>query len=343
MIVYFSPLRYPTSIMQDLLVSGVQPTNNLHIGNYIGALKQWLTLQHQHRCLFMVVDLHAITVPQDPKKLRSNILDIVATYLALGLDPKRCTLFIQSEVPEHTELGWLLMTIAKMGELERMTQYKDKSAKQGESTSLGLFGYPVLMAADILLYNASAVPVGEDQVQHLELTRDLAQRFNSTFGETFRIPQPLIQAQGARIMSLDEPTKKMSKSADSMYNYIALSDEVDVIRKKIMKAVTDTEGVVRYDVANKPAISNLLTIFHHMTGEAIPTIEARYAGQGYGAFKKDLAEATVAHLLPVQERLKTFQQDPAELMKILDEARDTARGIASETMKMVRDRMGLGR
>ncbi len=329
--------------MQDLLVSGVQPTNNLHIGNYIGALKQWLTLQHQHRCLFMVVDLHAITVPQDPKKLRSNILDIVATYLALGLDPKRCTLFIQSEVPEHTELGWLLMTIAKMGELERMTQYKDKSAKQGESTSLGLFGYPVLMAADILLYNASAVPVGEDQVQHLELTRDLAQRFNSTFGETFRIPQPLIQAQGARIMSLDEPTKKMSKSADSMYNYIALSDEVDVIRKKIMKAVTDTEGVVRYDVANKPAISNLLTIFHHMTGEAIPTIEARYAGQGYGAFKKDLAEATVAHLLPVQERLKTFQQDPAELMKILDEARDTARGIASETMKMVRDRMGLGR
>lgn len=329
--------------MQDLLVSGVQPTNNLHIGNYIGALKQWLTLQHQHRCLFMVVDLHAITVPQDPKKLRANILDIVATYLALGLDPKRCTLFIQSEVPEHAELGWLLMTIAKMGELERMTQYKDKSAKQGESTSLGLFGYPVLMAADILLYNASAVPVGEDQVQHLELTRDLAQRFNSTFGETFRIPQPLIQAQGARIMSLDEPTKKMSKSADSMYNYIALSDEADVIRKKIMKAVTDTEGIVKYDLVNKPAISNLLTIFHHMTGEAIPTIEARYAGQGYGAFKKDLAEATVAHLLPVQERLKTFQQDPAELMKILDEARDTARGIASETMKTVKDRMGLGR
>lgn len=329
--------------MQDLLVSGVQPTNNLHIGNYIGALKQWLHLQHQHRCLFMVVDLHAITVPQDPKKLRANILDIVATYLALGLDPKRCSLFIQSEVPEHTELAWLLMTIAKMGELERMTQFKDKSAKQGESTSLGLFGYPVLMAADILLYNASAVPVGEDQVQHLELTRDLAQRFNSTFGETFRIPQALIQAQGARIMGLDEPTKKMSKSADSAYNYIALSDEADVIRKKIMKAVTDTDGIVKYDVETKPAISNLLTIFHHMTGEAIPEIETRYAGQGYGAFKKELAEATVAHLSPIQERLKTFQQDPAELMKILDEARDHARSIATETMKTVRDRMGLGR
>ncbi len=291
----------------------------------------------------MVVDLHAITVPQDPQKLRTNILDIVATYLALGLDPKRCSLFIQSEVPEHTELAWLLMTIAKMGELERMTQFKDKSAKQGESTSLGLFGYPVLMAADILLYNASAVPVGEDQVQHLELTRDLAQRFNSTFGETFRIPQALIQAQGARIMGLDEPTKKMSKSAESAYNYIALVDEPDVIRKKIMKAVTDTDGVVKYDVEAKPAVSNLLTIFHHMTGEAIPEIEARYAGQGYGAFKKELAEATVAHLSPIQERLKTFRQDPAELMKILDEARDHARSIATETMKTVRDRMGLGR
>jgi tryptophanyl-tRNA synthetase len=329
--------------MQDLLVSGVQPTNNLHIGNYIGALKQWLTLQHQHHCLFMVVDLHAITVPQDPKKLRANILDIVATYLALGLDPKKCSLFIQSEVPEHTELAWLLMTIAKMGELERMTQFKDKSAKQGESTSLGLFGYPVLMAADILLYNASAVPVGEDQVQHLELTRDLGQRFNSTFGETFTIPRALVQAQGARIMALDEPTKKMSKSTDSMYNYIALSDEPDVIQKKIMKAVTDTEGIVKYDMENKPAITNLLTIFHHMTGETIPTIEARYVGQGYGAFKKDLAEATIAHLSPIQARLKTFQNDPTELMKILDTARDHARSIASETMKTVRNRMGIGR
>ena len=329
--------------MQDLLVSGVQPTNNLHIGNYIGALKQWLTLQHQHHCLFMVVDLHAITVPQDPKKLRENILDIVATYLALGLDPKRCTLFVQSEVQEHAELGWLLMTIAKMGELERMTQFKDKSLKQGESTSLGLFGYPVLMAADVLLYNASAVPVGDDQVQHIELMRDLAQRFNSTFGETFTIPRALIQAQGARIMALDEPTKKMSKSADSMYNYISLSDEADVIRKKIMKAVTDTEGVVRYDIEAKPAVSNLLTIFHHMTGETIPVIEARYAGQGYGAFKKDLAEAVVAHLSPIQERLNAFRNDPTELHKILDAGRDHARSIASETMKTVRERMGIGR
>ena len=227
------------------------------------------------------------------------------------------------------------MTIAKMGELERMTQFKDKSLKQGESTSLGLFGYPVLMAADVLLYNASAVPVGDDQVQHIELMRDLAQRFNSTFGETFTIPRALIQAQGARIMALDEPTKKMSKSADSMYNYISLSDEADVIRKKIMKAVTD--------IVAKPAVSNLLTIFHHMTGETIPVIEARYAGQGYGAFKKDLAEAVVAHLSPIQERLNAFRNDPTELHKILDAGRDHARSIASETMKTVRERMGIGR
>lgn len=329
--------------MQDLLVSGVQPTNNLHIGNYIGALKQWLHLQHSHHCLFMVVDLHAITVPQDPKKLRENILDIVATYLALGLDPKRCSLFIQSEVPEHTELAWILMTIAKMGEMERMTQFKDKSAKQGETTSLGLFGYPVLMAADVLLYNASAVPVGEDQIQHVELMRDLAERFNSRFGETFVVPKVLLQEQGARVMGLDDPMKKMSKSAESSYNYLALADEPDILRKKIMKAVTDTDGVVKFDTDAKPAISNLLTIFHHMTGEAIPEIEARYAGQGYGAFKKDLAEAIVAHLSPVQERLKTFRDDPAELMKILDNARDHARSIASETMKKVRERVGIGR
>ncbi len=329
--------------MQDLLVSGVQPTNNLHLGNYIGALKQWLHLQHEHRCLFMVVDLHAITVPQDPAKLRQNILDIAATYLALGLDPKRCTLFIQSEVPEHVELGWILNTIAKMGEMERMTQFKDKSAKHGENTSLGLFAYPVLMAADVLLYNASGVPVGEDQVQHVELMRDLAQRFNSRFGETFVVPKVLLQAEGARIMGLDDPAKKMSKSAESVYNYIALVDEPDVIRKKIMKAVTDTEGVIAYNKETKPAISNLLTIFHHMTGEPIAQIEARYIGQGYGAFKKDLAEATVAHLTPVQERLKTFRDDPTELMKILDNARDEARAIASQTMKTVRERIGIGR
>lgn len=329
--------------MKDLLISGVQPTNNLHIGNYIGALKQWVSLQHEHRCFFFIVDLHAITVPQDPEKLRKNILEIAATYLAIGLDPKICSLFIQSEVPEHSELTWLLMTLAKMGEMERMTQFKDKSAKQGESTSLGLFGYPVLMAADILLYNPKIVPVGEDQVQHIELTRDLAQRFNSRFGETFVLPKAQIQKEGARIMALDEPTKKMSKSADSIYNYIAMVDEPDVIRKKIMKAVTDTDGIVAYDPEKKPAISNLLTIFHHMTGEEISAIEARYAGQGYGTFKKDLAEATVAHLTPIQERLKAFQADPSELMRILDNGRDQARAIAMETMKTVRDRMGIGR
>ena len=340
---FLGPNRYSTRTMQELLVSGIQPTNNLHIGNYIGALKQWLTLQNTHRCYFMVVDLHAITVPQDPKKLRTNILDIAATYLALGLDPKKCTLFIQSEVPEHVELGWILMTIAKMGEMERMTQYKDKSKKHGENTSLGLFAYPALMAADILLYNPTTVPVGDDQVQHVELTRDLAQRFNSHFGETFVLPKALIQQEGARIMALDEPTKKMSKSADSSYNYLSLTDAPDVMRKKIMKAVTDTDGIVAYDPVNKPAISNLLTIFHHMTGESIATIEARYTGQGYGAFKKDLAEATVAHFSSFQDQVKRFQDDPTELNKILDAGRDEARARAAEMMHIVRGRVGIGR
>jgi tryptophanyl-tRNA synthetase len=329
--------------MSPLLVSGVQPTNNLHIGNYIGALKQWVELQRHHRCLFMVVDLHAITVPQDPTQLRQNILDVCATYLAVGIDPRHCSFFIQSEVPQHAELGWILGSIAKMGEMERMTQYKDKSTKQGENVSLGLFSYPVLMAGDILLYDTNLVPVGEDQVQHLELTRDLAERFNSRFGETFVIPQVLVQKVGARIMGLDDPLKKMSKSAASAQSYIALSDDADTIRKKIMRAVTDTESEVRYAPETKPAVSNLLTIYHHMTGETMDKIEARFAGKGYGDFKKDLAEVVISHLAPITQRIAEFKKDPTELMAILDRGRDDARTLAEAKMKLVRSRVGLGR
>ncbi len=329
--------------MSDLLFSGVQPTNNVHLGNYIGALKQWVELQHRYRCLFCIVDLHALTVPQDPKALRANILDVAATYLAVGIDPARCTLFVQSEVPAHAELAWLLSTITKISELERMTQFKDKAKKRGENVGVGLFTYPALMAADILLYDTTVVPVGEDQVQHLELTRTLARRFNEQFGETFVVPQTLVQKTGARIMGLDDPTGKMSKSASSAYNYIALADEPDVIRKKLLKAVTDTEGGVVYDPSNKPAVANLLTIYHHATGKSMKEIEAEYAGKGYGDFKKGLAEAVIAMLAPIQAKLKEYRDDPGELARILDRGRATADALAEKKLKEAKDRMGLGR
>ncbi|MBI4138876.1 tryptophan--tRNA ligase, partial [Candidatus Uhrbacteria bacterium] len=247
--------------MKELLFSGVQPTNVPHIGNYIGALKQWVDLQHKHRSLFCIVDLHAITVPQDPKQLRQNILDTAAVYLAVGLDPKRCTIYAQSEVAEHTELAWILSTVTKIAELERMTQFKDKSKRRGENVGVGLFTYPILMAADILLYDTTVVPVGEDQMQHVELARTIARRFNAQFGETFTVPQALIQKVGARVMALDDPKSKMSKSG-SPASYVALTDEPDVIRKKIMRAVTDSGKGVVFDPEKKPAISNLLTLFH---------------------------------------------------------------------------------
>jgi len=329
--------------MPDLLFSGVQPTNNLHIGNYIGALKQWTEIQHRYRCLFCVVDLHAITVPQDPQKLRESILDVAATYLAVGIDPARCNIFIQSEVPEHAELGWILSTIAKTGELERMTQFKDKAKKRGENVSVGLFTYPVLMAADILLYDTTVVPVGEDQVQHLELTRVIARRFNSDFGETFTVPQPLVQKVGARIMGLDDPTAKMSKSASSTANYIALTDSPDVVRKKIAKAVTDSGTDISYDAIERPAISNLLTIFHHATGRSIKDIEKDFAGKGYGDFKKALAEAVVAMLEPIQKKFNVFRDDPKQLTNILNEGRDAAREMARLKISVVKEHMGLGR
>jgi len=330
--------------MQDLLVSGVKPTSNLHLGNYIGALKNWTELQHQHRCLLFIADLHAITVPQDPKEMRERTLEIAATYLAVGLDPKRCIFFIQSEVAEHAELGWIMGTLAKMGEMERMTQFKDKSKKGGrESAGLGLFSYPALQAADIVLYDATAVPVGEDQVQHVELTRVLARRFNERFGETFVVPQPLVQKVGARIMSLQDPAKKMSKSDENQNSCIFLTDDAETIRKKISRAVTDSGSEIVYDPEHKPAVANLMTIYHHMRGLTMKEIETLFQGKGYGDFKKELADVVIEHLAPITAKILEYREHPEELAAILDHGRDEAKKMASEKMKIVRDRVGLGR
>jgi len=330
--------------MKDIVFSGVQPTKNLHIGNYIGALKQWVDIQKQHHSYFCIVDDHAITVPQDPALLRERILNVAAVYLASGIDPKRSVLYIQSEVPQHTELAWLLMTVAKMGEMERMTQFKDKSRKGGTtSASVGLFAYPVLMAADILLYDTSLVPVGEDQLQHVELTRVLARRFNERFGETFVIPQPLIQKIGARIMSLQKPEAKMSKSDEAETASVFLTDDNDTIRKKIMRAVTDSSAGISYDPEKKPAVSNLMTIYHHMTGDTMKEIEKKFEGKGYGDFKKDLAEQVIAHMGPLRDRINGYLADKTELNKILNAGRDKALEVAEAKMKIVREKMGLGR
>lgn len=329
--------------MQDLVFSGVQPTSGLHMGNYIGALKQWIELQHRFPCLFCIVDLHAITVPQDPADLRRSILEVAATYLAIGVNPERSTIYVQSEVPEHAELAWMLSTIAKMGQMERMTQYKDKSEKYGDKVGLGLFSYPVLMAADILLYDTTIVPVGDDQSQHVELTRDLAERFNKHFGPTFTLPQLYIQKQGARIMSLQDATKKMSKSDASGLSKILLTDDADTIRKKIMKAVTDTEPGVKFDPVNKPAVANLMTIYHHMTGQTMEAIEESFAGKGYGDFKTALADVVIAHMEPISKKIHSYLADPAELTRLLNTGRNKARGLAEQKIKLVRDRMGLGR
>ncbi len=335
--------RYHSDYMQDLVFSGVQPTSGLHIGNYIGALKQWVELQHRFPCLFCIVDLHAITVPQDPAELRRNILEVAATYLAIGVNPERSTIYVQSEVPEHTELAWVLSTIAKIGQMERMTQYKDKSEKYGDKVGLGLFSYPVLMAADILLYDTTVVPVGEDQIQHVELTRDLAERFNHHFGPTFTLPESYLQKNGARIMSLQDPMKKMSKSDASALSKIALTDDADTIRKKIMKAVTDTEPGIVFDVEKKPAVANLMTIYHQLTGQTLESIEVEFAGKGYGDFKKALAEVVVVHMEPISKKIAEYLNDPAELTRILNTGRNRAHELAQQKMKLVKDRVGFGR
>ncbi|HHX41853.1 MAG TPA: tryptophan--tRNA ligase [Armatimonadetes bacterium] len=324
--------------MKKVVFSGIQPSGVIHIGNYLGAIQRWVRLQHETFNYFCIVDLHAITVRQDPKALHANTINLAKTYLAAGLDPQHCVLFIQSHVKEHTELAWLLGTLTYMGELSRMTQFKDKSGSKGENVGVGLFTYPTLMAADILLYRAQLVPVGEDQKQHIELTRDLAIRFNNAFGEAFVVPEPLIGQVGARIMSLGDPTRKMSKSDPRPAHYIALSDSPDVIRKKINRAVTDSGSDILYS-EEKPAVSNLLTIYHLMSGIPIPELEERYRGVGYAQFKRDLADVTIEHLRPFQERYEGL--DDAEVMRILREGASRARAVADQTVRQVKERMGI--
>lgn len=320
------------------VLSGIQPSGQLTLGNYIGAIKNFVKLQHTHRCFFMIVDLHAITVPQQPEALREQIETVAVTYIAAGIDPNKAAVFLQSSVPQHAELGWILTTLTNMGELERMTQFKDKSAGK-ESVGAGLFTYPSLMAADILLYNADLVPVGVDQKQHLELSRDLAQRFNSRFGEQFTIPEPYIPEVGARIMSLDDASKKMSKSNPNPGSYIALLDPPDVIRKKIGRAVTDSGKEVKYDPANKPEVSNLMSIYANCSDLSLEDIEEKYEGQGYGGFKKDLAEHVVATLEPIQQRYHHIRQS-GEIFDILRQGAKEASEVAVPTMLGVREKMG---
>ena len=320
--------------------SGVQPTGNLHIGNYLGALKQFVELQDDHECIYCVVDMHSITVPQDPKELRSHTLDIAALYMAVGIDPKKSIIFAQSTVPGHAELDWILTCNSYTGELSRMTQYKQKS-HGAESAPTGLFMYPVLMAADILLYDTDIVPVGNDQKQHIELTRDLAIRINNKYGETFVVPEGRFMKAGARVMALDDPTSKMSKSAPNEMSRISLLDEPSKIKKAIMRSTTDSEGVIRFDIENKPGISNLLSIYSAFSGKTVEQLEKDYEGSGYGQFKKDLVEVAVDALTPIRERFNEIRNSQ-ELLDVMKNGAERANAIAEPVVKRAKERFGLG-
>lgn len=320
--------------------SGVQPTGNIHLGNYLGALRQFVELQESHECIYCIVDMHAITLPQDPKELKKHILDVAALYLAVGVDPKKSIVFVQSDVSGHAELSWILTCSAYTGELSRMTQFKDKS-KNKESAPAGLFTYPILMAADILLYDTDVVPVGNDQKQHIELCRDIAGRINGRYPDTFVMPEGRFLKSGARVMALDDPMKKMSKSAENIHSRISLLDEPSKIKKSIMKATTDSDGTIRFDVDNKAGISNLLNIYSALSGIEIPELEKRYDGRGYGDFKKDLVEVASEALAPVRERFKDIR-DSQELLDILKDGAEKADAIAQKTMKRVKENFGLG-
>ena len=311
------------------------------MGTYLGALKNWVAVQDGHDCLFCIVDLHALTVPQDPKVLRANVREMAALYVAVGLDPEKSIIFRQSRVSEHTELAWLLNCVARVGELSRMTQFKDKAQKGGaDSASVGLYDYPVLQAADVLLYNAHLVPVGEDQRQHLELMRTLARRFNGLYGETFVVPEPMILDVGARVMALDDPTSKMSKSAPTPAGYVELLDEPDVIRRKIRRAKTDSGSEV-VSSPEKAAITNLLNIYAGLTGLPVSELEARYEGRGYGDFKKDLGEVVVEALSPIRKRALELLDDPKELDELLESGAERASEVAHATLREAWTRMGL--
>jgi len=323
------------------IFSGIQPSGSVTLGNYLGAMKQFVELQNEYDCFFCIVDQHAITVPQDRLELRKNIKTLAALYLAIGLDPEKATIFIQSEVPAHAQAGWIFQCVSTIGELERMTQFKDKSQGK-ESVLAALLTYPPLMVGDILLYNTDLVPVGEDQKQHIELTRDLAERFNKKYNDIFKIPEISLPKAGARIMSLQEPTKKMSKSDPNKKSTIAILDDPKQIEKNIKSAVTDSEGIVRYDKENKPGVSNLMAIYSIFSGKSYDEIEAMYEGKGYGDFKSDLAQVVLAELVPIQERFYSLI-DSEELDEILDRGAEKANREANKMLKKMYNGMGLGR
>lgn len=328
---------------KPVVLSGIQPSGGLTIGNYIGAINQWLPMQENNDCFFMLADLHTITVRQDPEVMRERVLECLAMYIACGLDPKKSTIFTQSQVPEHAQLGWILNCYAQMGELNRMTQFKDKSSRHSQNVNVGLFGYPVLQAADILLYQADKVPVGEDQKQHLELTRDIATRFNNLYGEVFKLPEPYIAKVGARVMSLQDPLKKMSKSDDNANNFIMLLDEPKKIEKKLKRAVTDSDEQARiyFDNDEKPGVSNLLTLMSCMTGRSIDEIVPEYEDKMYGHLKKDTAEAVLSVIEPLQQRYFELRKDEGELLNIMKDAAERASEKASQTLDKAKEALGL--
>lgn len=320
--------------------SGIQPSGVSHIGNYLGAIRNWVNQQQQYDNVFCIVNLHAITLPTTRETLLANTVTMANTLLAAGIDPKQSILFVQSDVREHSEATWILNSVTQFGELRRMTQFKDKAGGQDEAVSAALFGYPVLQASDILLYDTDLVPVGEDQRQHIELTRDIAVRFNQRYGETFVVPKPDIKPEGARIMALDDPLKKMSKSSSSIGSYVAFTDDTDTIVKKIRRAVTDSIGTIRYD-AERPGISNLMTIYSLFSGRSVSQLEHDYDGKGYGTFKNDLAEIVVNALAPIQQRFAELERDPAIALAVLADGAERARAFSVPKMAQIRERVGL--
>ena len=327
--------------VKSSLFSAVQPSGAVTIGNYIGAIRNFVKLQDEYNCIYAVADLHAITVRQEPAALRRNTLELMALFLACGIDPKKCVLFVQSHVPAHCELAWVLNTISYPGELSRMTQFKDKSAKHAENVNMGLMDYPVLMAADILLYQAALVPVGADQKQHLELTRDLAIRFNNRYGQTFTVPDGyILKDSGARIMSLADPSKKMSKSDDNPNAFVTMGDDRDSILRKFKRAVTDSDSEIRYDPENKPGVSNLLTIYHAFTGKSLADCEREFAGKGYGEFKEAVGEAVADALAPIQAEKARLLADKAYINSIISEGDNAAFRMARKTLSTVYRKLG---